>query len=206
MASSPLLIVWFFSPKINKVQANDEINSVTKIRPKCRLYHVNKKKTNGQTEGRTNGRRKPRHDISSAGFQSVKLKIKALSLPVSEKNFEVGLPSSYVPTCGPRGGASFDPRGIIWTNLVAVHKEMLYTKYESSRPSSLREQEFWILPSLFLCSNLWPMSITWTSSEVHKKMLHTKYQSSTPSSFREEEFWRWASLFLYSNLWPPGQG
>ena len=56
----------------------------------------------------------------------------------------------------PRGCASFDPRDIIWTNFVEVHKEMLYTKYQSSRPSSFRDEEFWSLPSLFLCSNLWP--------------------------------------------------
>ena len=29
-----------------------------------------------------------------------------------------------------RGWANFDPRGIIWTNLVEVHKEMLHTKYQ----------------------------------------------------------------------------
>ena len=34
-------------------------------------------------------------------------------------------------------------------NYVEVHKEMLYTKYQSSRPSSFREEEFW---SLLLCS------------------------------------------------------
>ena len=28
---------------------------------------------------------------------------------------------SYVPTCDPQGEASFDPRGIKWTNLVRVH-------------------------------------------------------------------------------------
>ena len=40
--------------------------------------------------------------------------IKSLHLPVSEKkNFEDWLLCSYVPTCDPRGGASFDPRGII---------------------------------------------------------------------------------------------
>ena len=40
----------------------------------------------------------------------------------------------------PRGWASFEPRGIIWTNLVEVHKEKLYSKYKSSRPSSFREE------------------------------------------------------------------
>ena len=53
---------------------------------------------------------------------------------VSERNnFEVGLLCSYVPSCDPRGGANTDPRGIIWTNLVEVHKEMLQTKYQALR-------------------------------------------------------------------------
>ena len=40
--------------------------------------------------------------------------IKSLRHPVSEKkNFEDGLLCSHVPNCDPRGGASFDPRGII---------------------------------------------------------------------------------------------
>ena len=81
--------------------------------------------------------------------------IKSLCHLVSEKkNFEDGLLRSYVPTSDPRGRASFDPRGIIWTNLVEVIKEMLYTKYQSSRPSSFREEEFRNFLSLFLYFNL----------------------------------------------------
>ena len=91
----------------------------------------------------------------------------------------------------PHSRTSFDPwRGIILTNLVKVHKEMLCTKYKSSRPSSLRKKEFWILPSLLLCSNLWPRGrggsfdprgIIWTYFvEVYKEMLYTRYQSSSP--------------------------
>ena len=83
--------------------------------------------------------------------------IKALGLPVSEKkNFEIFFLCSYVPPCDPQGGASFDPRGIIWTNLVKVLKEMLYTKYKSFKLSSFRKKEFWNFLSLFLCSSLWP--------------------------------------------------
>ena len=63
----------------------------------------------------------------------------------------------FVPTCDPCDRASFDPWDIIWTNLIEVLKEMLYTKYQSSRPSSFREEEFWNFLSLFLCSDLWPM-------------------------------------------------
>ena len=32
--------------------------------------------------------------------------------------------------------------GIIWINLVEVHKEMLHTKYQSFAPTSFREEEF----------------------------------------------------------------
>ena len=46
---------------------------------------------------------------------------------------------SYVPTCDPQGRASFDPRGIKWTNLVRIHQEMINTKYQGSRPSTFRE-------------------------------------------------------------------
>ena len=69
-------------------------------------------------------------------------KIKALSLPVSEKNFEVGLLCSYVPTCDPQGEASFDPQDMIGTNLIEVNTEILTTKYKNSTPSSLRREEF----------------------------------------------------------------
>ena len=83
--------------------------------------------------------------------------IRTLHLPVLEKkNFEDGLLCSYVPTCDPHDWPSFNPWGTIRTNLVEVHREMLYTKYQSSRPSSFKEEEFWNLLSLFLCSNLWP--------------------------------------------------
>ena len=82
--------------------------------------------------------------------------IKALSLPVSEKkNYETFVLCSCVQLVIPQGRANFDPRGIIWTNLVEVHKEMLYTKYQSSSPSSFKEEKFWNFHSLFLCFNSW---------------------------------------------------
>ena len=65
-----------------------------------------------------------------------------------------------VPTCDPLVGASSDSRGIIWIKLTKVHKEMLYIKYESSAPSSFRKEEFWSLPSLFLCSFFVPKLVT----------------------------------------------
>ena len=81
--------------------------------------------------------------------------IKALLLLVSEKrNFKVFFFVPMFQTCDPRGGAQFDPRGIIWTTLVEVHYEILHTKYRSSALSSFREEEFQSFPSLFLCFEL----------------------------------------------------
>ena len=52
--------------------------------------------------------------------------IKALGLPISEKNFEICLLCSYGPTCDSQGRTSPVPNGIIWTNLEEVHKELLH--------------------------------------------------------------------------------
>ena len=128
-----------------------------------------------------------------------------------EEEFEVGLLCSYVPTCDPRGGVSFDPKGIIWIKLIKVHKEMHNIKAPILPVSEKKNFEVGF-PCSYVptCdprgwSNLDPRSIIWTNLvEVHKEMLKSKYQSSTSSSFRGEEFWRWDSLFLCSNLWPPG--
>ena len=45
-------------------------------------------------------------------------------------------------TCDPRGGAIFDPRGIILTNLVKVYQMMLHTKYQGSKPCGFRQDVF----------------------------------------------------------------
>ena len=95
----------------------------------------------------------------------------------------------------PGEGASFDPRGIVWTNLVEVLKDILYTKYQSSRPSSFSEEEFWNFLSLFLCSYLWPLGQAQFWTQVHnvknlgRDLLgDATYQISVPSSLREEDF------------------
>ena len=66
--------------------------------------------------------------------------------------------SNLCPLPHPGAGPVLTPWGIIFTHLVEIHKEMLYTKYQSSRPSSFKEEEeFWNCLSLFFCSNLWPL-------------------------------------------------
>ena len=55
-------------------------------------------------------KKKKKNDIEPEEIAACQ-KLKALSLPVSEKkNFEIGLLRSYVKTCDPRRGVSFDPR------------------------------------------------------------------------------------------------
>ena len=68
--------------------------------------------------------------------------MKALGLPVSEKNFEVCLLCSYVQNCDPRAGASFDPRCIICTTLVEVQRKCCIPKYQSSSPYGLGREDF----------------------------------------------------------------
>ena len=115
-------------------------------------------------------------------------------------------------TCDPQGGASFDPRGILWTNLVEVHKEMPHSIYQISTLSSFREKK---IEDGLLCSyvptcgpprrgQFWPQGQNLV--EVLKEMLYTKYQSSRPSSFREEEFWSFPPLLLCFTIVTPGAG
>ena len=94
----------------------------------------------------------------------------ALGLPLLEKNnSKICLLCSYAQTCEPHGRTSPEPRGIVWTNLVDVHKEMLHTKYQGSRPSSFRVEELWNFRSVFLCSTYDPQSgLVLTPGVFHK--------------------------------------
>ena len=86
---------------------------------------------------------------------------------------------------------------------------MLHTKYQSSAPSSFRE-EFWSFPCLFLCFELVTLGIrpvlTLGASYEHNLCrgplghITNKYQTYAASSFRKEEFWSFPSLFLCFKL------
>ena len=43
---------------------------------------------------------------------------------------------------GPRGVDNFEPRGMIGRIYVEVHLTLLHAKYQSSWPSSFREEDF----------------------------------------------------------------
>ena len=96
-------------------------------------------------------------------------------------------------TCDPQGGASFDPRGIIWTILVEVNSEMLHTKYQRSAPSSFREdfQRFcFFFP--FGChgnqSYGWN-SISWTTLvELYPRNITAKFHQDWPSGLEVVDY------------------
>ena len=70
---------------------------------------------------------------------------KALGPAVLDKKVFSRFPYiSLWETIWPRGGAIFDPRGIIWANLVEVHLVMLHTKYLGSSPFGFRQEDFFI--------------------------------------------------------------
>ena len=86
-------------------------------------------------------------------------------------------------TCDPQGGASFDPRGILWINLVEVHKEITHTKqdvfvtHECPRNSHFLRNVTFIF-ELDLCRWPWP----WYQQmriEENLMCLHTKYEPCT---------------------------
>ena len=72
--------------------------------------------------------------------------IKALGLVVSDKKNPVSPYISLYKACDPWGGVNFGFRGIILTNLLMVHKVMLHTKYQRSRPYGFRQEDFMFLP------------------------------------------------------------
>ena len=75
---------------------------------------------------------------------------------------------------------------------------MLHTKYQSSRPCGLRQEDFFhVSPYISLCKAcdpkigviFGPRGIIYTNLlEVYKVMIHTKCQSSRPYGFRQEDF------------------
>ena len=107
--------------------------------------------------------------------------IKALRIPFSEKmNFEAFLPCSYVRNCDPQGDASFDPRGIMSTNLVEIYQEMPHYKI-SWKLYAFQFRRSRILKFLFFVPMFWicvhrggasfnPRGIIWTNFvKVHWK-------------------------------------
>ena len=116
--------------------------------------------------------------------------IKALCLPVF-------LLCSYVQTCDPWGRANCDPRGIIWTNLVEVHLEMLHTKINIKALYLLVSEKifkYFAFFFLFCCHGTQSYGwnyILWTIFvEFHPRNIPAKFNQDWPCGFGEEDVQR----------------
>ena len=90
---------------------------------------------------------------------------------------------------------------------------MLHTKYQSSRPSTFREEEFQNLSSLFLCSNLWTprQDQSWPKGHHMNKLGRGPQGDATYKisklqafQFQSRRIIKFSFLVPTLNLWPPG--
>ena len=73
--------------------------------------------------------------------------MKALGLVVSEKKFFLCFSHcKYMGANDPRGGAIFDPRGMIGRIYIEGPYTFLHTKYESFGPCGFGEENFMFFP------------------------------------------------------------
>ena len=91
----------------------------------------------------------------------------------------------------PRGGAIFDPRGIICRIYKEDHYTLLHTKYESSEPCGFGEEDFFIFFHYAPQdgARIDPRGMVGRIYEEDLYiLLHTKYESSGPCGFGEDFF------------------
>ena len=96
----------------------------------------------------------------------------------------------------PRGGAIFDPRGMVGRTYKEDHYTLLQTNYESSGPCGFGEEDFFVFP--MTPPGRGPYVPRSTLGRIYKEdhytLLHTKYESSGPCGFREEDFFMFFPL------------
>ena len=94
----------------------------------------------------------------------------------------------------PRGGAIFDPRGMVGRISKEDHYTLLHTKYESSGPCGFGEEDLFYVfhmtpPPPPLWARIYPRgTVGRIYKEDHYTLLHPKYESSGPCGFGEEDF------------------
>ena len=59
-------------------------------------------------------------------------------------SLHIGICRKLIVSLATLAWGHFGPRGIIYTNLLEVHKVMLHTKYQSSRPYGFRQEDFFM--------------------------------------------------------------
>ena len=97
----------------------------------------------------------------------------------------------------PRGGAIFDPRGMIGRIYIEDHLTLLHTKYGSFGPCGFGEEDFFMFFPWHPRggAHMDPRGkVSRIYKEDHYTLLHTKYESSGPCGFWEEDFFMFFPL------------
>ena len=87
--------------------------------------------------------------------------------------------------CDPWGVAIYGPRGLNWTNMVEVHKMMLHTKYQGSRPCGFRQENLfmflpkntYVKPVTLMRGHFWPQGYN-LNKLGRGSLYYTTYQKS----------------------------
>ena len=124
--------------------------------------------------------------------------MKALGLVVSEK--KIFLCFSHCKSMGandPRGGAIFEPRGMIGRIYKKDHYTLLHTKYEGSGPCGFGEEDFfYVLPHHApRAGPVWTPG-AWLSGFMKRTTIHCYTQNM---KYGEEDF----LCFPIVSLWKP---
>ena len=108
------------------------------------------------------------------------------------------------------------PEATIWENSEELYYEILYNKFQASKPSGSEEEDFWIFFYVFLWFEprtprqgavLDPATFIWTKLEKnYQAMLHIEFQASKPNGPEEEDFWIFSYDFLWSEPRTPWHG
>ena len=106
----------------------------------------------------------------------------------------------------PRGGAIFDPRGMVGRIYKEDHYTLLNTKYESSRPCDFGKEDFFYVfffrTPLGWCLYGSQGMVGRIYKEDHYTLLMTKYESFGPCCFREEDFYAFPIVSLWELMTP----
>ena len=132
--------------------------------------------------------------------------MKALGLVVSEKKIFYVFPIVCLwEQMTPQGGAIFDPRGMVGRNFKEDHYTLQHTKYESSGPCGLGEEDFFMFSRGG--AHMDPRGTVGSiyNGEYYTLVI-TKYESSGPYGFREEDFFYVFPIVRLRELLTPPPG
>jgi len=102
-----------------------------------------------------------------------------------------------------------NPRGIIWTTLVGELLMMLYIKYKSTGPCSIRQEDFWKIHFKTYLLTPWPTyaptGTVWTTLiGDHPGIIPVKFGKIPISGSREDDVWSFPYIIQCKIVTPQG--